>query len=51
MSLEALLAEIPPGHPDEALAHLINGDQLPAHVAIIMYGNGRWAAERRLPRV
>ena len=51
MSLEALLAEIPPGHPDEALAHQINGDQLPAHVAIIMDGNGRWAAERRLPRV
>ena len=51
MSLEALLAEIPPGHPDEALAHQINGDQLHAHVAIIMDGNGRWAAERRLPRV
>ncbi len=51
MSLAALLAEIPPGHPDEALAHQINGDQLPTHVAIIMDGNGRWAAERRLPRV
>ncbi len=51
MSLEALLAEIPPGHPDEALARLINGDQLPTHVAIIMDGNGRWAAARRLPRV
>lgn len=24
---------------------------MPAHVAIIMDGNGRWAAERRLPRV
>ncbi|MGD2025333.1 MAG: undecaprenyl diphosphate synthase family protein, partial [Methyloceanibacter sp.] len=23
----------------------------PSHVAIIMDGNGRWAAERRLPRV
>ena len=51
MSLEALLAEIPPGHPDEALAQMIRGDQLPTHVAIIMDGNGRWAAERRLPRV
>ena len=51
MSLAALLAEIPSGHPDEALAHQITGDQLPAHVAIIMDGNGRWAAERRLPRV
>jgi undecaprenyl diphosphate synthase len=26
-------------------------DNLPAHVAIIMDGNGRWAEERRLPRV
>jgi len=51
MPLEALLAEIPPGHPDEALARQVNPDQLPAHVAIIMDGNGRWAAERRLPRV
>jgi undecaprenyl diphosphate synthase len=26
-------------------------DSLPTHVAIIMDGNGRWAKERRLPRV
>jgi undecaprenyl diphosphate synthase len=26
-------------------------DRLPAHVAIIMDGNGRWAAQRHLPRV
>src|SRR5438477_9077683 len=26
-------------------------DQLPAHVAIIMDGNGRWANERGLPRL
>ena len=51
MPLDALLAEIPPGHPDEALARQIRPDQLPAHVAIIMDGNGRWAAERRMPRV
>jgi undecaprenyl diphosphate synthase len=50
MSLEALLARIPPGHPDEALARHVRSDQLPAHLAIIMDGNGRWAAERRLPR-
>ncbi|MDQ4095281.1 MAG: polyprenyl diphosphate synthase [Actinomycetota bacterium] len=25
-------------------------DRVPAHVAIIMDGNGRWAAERDLPR-
>ena len=57
MSLEQLLASFSPGppgapgSPDEALARQINFDQLPAHVAIIMDGNGRWAAQRHLPRV
>src|SRR5205085_7870177 len=51
MSLEQLLAWIPPGSPDEALARRVNFDQLPAHIAIIMDGNGRWAAQRHLPRV
>src|SRR3989441_12614557 len=51
MSLEQLLAWIPPGSPDEALARQVNFDQLPAHIAIIMDGNGRWAAQRHLPRV
>jgi undecaprenyl diphosphate synthase len=51
MSLEQLLAWIPPGSPDEALARQINFDQLPAHIAVIMDGNGRWAAKRHLPRV
>jgi undecaprenyl diphosphate synthase len=51
MSLEELLAFIPAGSPDEALARQVNFDQLPAHIAIIMDGNGRWAARRHLPRV
>ncbi len=51
MSLEKLLAGVPPGSPDEGLARLVNFDRLPAHVAIIMDGNGRWAAQRHLPRV
>jgi undecaprenyl diphosphate synthase len=51
MSLEKLLAWIPPGSPDEALARQVHFEQLPAHVAIIMDGNGRWAAQRHLPRV
>jgi undecaprenyl diphosphate synthase len=51
MPLDKLLAWIPPQSPDEALAREINFDQLPAHVAIIMDGNGRWAAQRHLPRV
>jgi undecaprenyl diphosphate synthase len=51
MSLEQLLAWIPPGSADETLARDVNFERLPAHVAIIMDGNGRWAAQRHLPRV
>ena len=51
MPLEDLLAWIPPGHADATLAREIQFDRLPAHVAIIMDGNGRWAAQRHLPRV
>jgi undecaprenyl diphosphate synthase len=45
------MAAIPAGHADEALARQINPERLPAHVAVIMDGNGRWAAQRHLPRV
>jgi undecaprenyl diphosphate synthase len=51
VSLEQLLAAVPSGHADEALARQINFERLPAHVAVIMDGNGRWAAQRHLPRV
>jgi undecaprenyl diphosphate synthase len=51
VSLERLLAAIPDGHADEALARQVNFERLPAHVAVIMDGNGRWAAQRHLPRV
>jgi undecaprenyl diphosphate synthase len=51
VSREELLAGIPAGHPDETLARQIDFGRLPAHVAVIMDGNGRWAAQRRLPRV
>src|SRR5947207_11079012 len=51
MSLDQLLAWIPPGSPDETLARQVNFEQLPAHVAIIMDGNGRWAALRHQSRV
>jgi undecaprenyl diphosphate synthase len=51
MSLDQLLASIPPGSPDDTLARQVNFDQLPSHIAIIMDGNGRWAAQRHLPRV
>jgi undecaprenyl diphosphate synthase len=43
MSGEVKVAAIPSARAD--------GDSMPAHVAIIMDGNGRWAARRGLPRV
>ena len=33
------------------LRDTINKNNLPKHLAIIMDGNGRWAQNRRLPRV
>ncbi|PYR55250.1 MAG: isoprenyl transferase [Acidobacteria bacterium] len=51
MSLQDLLAVLPAGSPEEALARQVNFDRLPEHVAVIMDGNGRWAAQRHLPRV
>ena len=48
---DEIRAAVPAGDPDEALVDQINFDRLPAHVAVIMDGNGRWAAQRRLPRV
>ena len=51
MSLEQILETTPRGSPDETLAREVNFDALPSHIAIIMDGNGRWAAQRHLPRV
>ena len=49
--MNALLESIPPGDKDWDLARAIVPVRLPAHIAIIMDGNGRWAGRRRLPRV
>jgi len=46
-----VLASLSPGSPEESLAREIDFSRLPVHVAIIMDGNGRWAAKRHLPRV
>lgn len=42
---------VPDGSPDERLLASIDWDRLPRHVAIIMDGNGRWAAQRGQPRI
>src|SRR3989442_7526721 len=39
------------GEKAEKLLHRIDRSALPAHIAIIMDGNGRWASRRGLPRV
>ena len=51
MSLENLLTWAPAGSREESLARQVDFDRLPTHVAVIMDGNGRWAAQRHLPRV
>jgi len=39
------------GNRGSDLLHQIDRNALPAHIAIIMDGNGRWARKRGLPRV
>jgi undecaprenyl diphosphate synthase len=51
MSLQDLLAAVSAGSPEESLARQVDFDRLPRHIAVIMDGNGRWAAQRHLPRV
>lgn len=40
-----------PQTPERALLDALDLARLPRHVAVIMDGNGRWAGQRRLPRV
>ena len=49
--MKALLDALAPGSEDLALARAIDSSRIPAHIAIIMDGNGRWAQQRNLPRV
>jgi len=51
MGLDQLSAWIPPGGAEEVLLRQVIPERIPRHVAIIMDGNGRWAAQRHLPRV
>jgi undecaprenyl diphosphate synthase len=49
--MKSLLEALAPGSEDFALAQAIDAGRVPAHIAIIMDGNGRWARQRNLPRV
>ena len=49
--MQELFRVLNPGTEDWVLARQIDPSRLPAHVAIIMDGNGRWARRRFLPRV
>jgi undecaprenyl diphosphate synthase len=51
MSLSEVLSALIPGSPEELLARNVDFARLPRHIAVIMDGNGRWAAMRHLPRV
>jgi len=48
--MQALLDTLKPGEEDFLLARAIDPRRLPAHIAIIMDGNGRWANRRNMPR-
>ena len=49
--MKDLFEVLKPGSKDWILANSIDASRLPAHIAIIMDGNGRWARRRNLPRV
>src|SRR5437016_9534736 len=49
--MKAFLEALTPGDADWTLATALDPARLPAHIAIIMDGNGRWANRRSLPRV
>jgi undecaprenyl diphosphate synthase len=51
MSLADMLAVVAPGSEEETLLRGVDFGRMPRHIAIIMDGNGRWAANRHLPRV
>ncbi len=40
-----------PSSPEAEILERIDSNKLPRHIAVIMDGNGRWAKQRKLPRV
>ena len=51
MALDEILSVLPARSVEEGLARQVDFARLPRHLAVIMDGNGRWAAQRHLPRV
>ena len=49
--MKRLFDVLKPGTREWSLAEAVDPERLPAHIAIIMDGNGRWAARRGMPRV
>ncbi|MGQ9632644.1 MAG: isoprenyl transferase [Bryobacteraceae bacterium] len=49
--MRPLFEILTPGSEEWSLAESLDSARLPAHIAVIMDGNGRWARSRNLPRV
>ncbi len=49
--MKELLQALTPGERDWRIAAQLDPKRLPAHIAIIMDGNGRWARQRNFPRI
>lgn len=49
-ALHKLLNGMDPNDPARRLALSVDTQKIPAHIAVIMDGNGRWAKQRLLPR-
>ncbi len=49
--MKELLQELSPGERDWRIATSLDPKRIPAHIAIIMDGNGRWARQRNFPRI
>ena len=49
--MKELLQALSPGERDWRIATQLDPKRIPAHIAIIMDGNGRWAKQRNSPRI
>ncbi|MDQ2844169.1 MAG: isoprenyl transferase [Acidobacteriota bacterium] len=49
--MKELLESLSPGDREWRTATGLDPKRLPAHIAIIMDGNGRWARQRNIPRI